>query len=1455
MKSTYLLLAVVMMIIIVPQVSAFEWCEWIPFWDCAEPILLQDYTTYDPISNICEATRGGMQVDISPCNVQDVDGKNIQQFVNFKWDGVNTKNISWVFMYPNDIASGKIEVLMNVTEDYETIGYENMWGSKIFTNITGSLNLGTPDNSCEFGNQNNTQMYQIEQYNNQTLIICFSNFENLGGGSYRASGNYDKQITIVQQRTVERWVDKTNMINFLGYNLNVQGYYYYQVYSVRFDPGKEYQTRWTYTPKDSKIRGKWNILGYETETGLMNAIENNQYIFVDPWWNNSWNYKQQVSDLTGEYPSFNITYNGNMNSDFSDLRFLNLSENDELNFTLREKVDGAWAYVTVDTNNESSIYMYYGNPTALSTSSVNDTFLYPSHYYDYDAGNLSDQIHNADLNNSGASETSGYVLSGFDFTPNDYMSASTLSGFSTGSTPRTLIMWVNSDDVSNFREFFTYGTESANAFFAFRQNNDGEIWAQNGALAFSSGAYLNTSVWTMVTAIYDGTNFKMYKDSQKFFDSAETFNTGTTNNPYIGSYLGAAEFWDGKIDEIYFYTKALTDDDVAELNSMGNLSATFGAEELRSTLNITLLYPENNYKSTSNSIDFSCLCEANGGCLSLNMTIDGFVVNTTTNTSIAQNLSLTYSNNSIPDGDYQWFCTASNSNEDSNSSIYSFTVDSTAPIVTITSPSDPHTVTQFNESVQINWTVLDANPDTCWYAYSDYDASLIMFNDSYSWTDTTGVGYLYGWIYVTDKDNQNITVRGRIDFGTNPYVRIYKNALTTTGDYQEFQVSTGAPFYDDEVPLNVSENGWHYFRLYAVDAGPFEQTFINEFTLNNPRTYPQGNTIVTCGANTSTVNYPFTNPINATYTLFANDTLSNINYDNVTLIKSTDAPQINISSPATSFVVLEAGDSVALNYSITNSTELSACWYQYNSVNTTITCNQNTTFSYASGINTITLFANDTLGNINSSTRSWSILVSLSSINYSDITFETKYEHFSINVTANSSVDSINGIFVYNGTNYSTTQQSIDGKTKLISQIDIPTFNETINTSLYFIINATSSSISSLGNSKSVNQTVQNITLEYCEGNYTANYINYTTKSATVPYPEVNTTFSSNWNYYLASGTGTVTKTLGYEDLAEDNSQYNFCFSRPDQPIIVSNSIEVNANGYSESSSFLSSATLSNDTTQQDIFLLNESISFATVLEVYDQNGFPITDVTISALLYDVTNDTFFTVTQGVTSTIGTTLVYLNWLDSTYKFILVKDGEILQTTLPEVLYESPRVFTITEDFTYTYNKFLDIPYTLTFNNATNIFSLTFANPTGAYNEACLRVNKKAISGDTLICDTCQTASSGTITCNVDAYGNGTYQATFYATGSLQSIDWLVEVIGNTYSQTIAETIGNEDATLYAFLMGVMITGIMFVSPVLGIIGIIISVYISYLMGFILLDYIVLSSLIIIGGVIALIFNK
>jgi len=103
-------------------------------------------------------------------------------------------------------------------------------------------------------------------------------------------------------------------------------------------------------------------------------------------WLSGWNYRraitinntQNTNTLTDYQVAINLTYDTDMQPDFSDIRFTN-STDDLLSYWIESKVNSSWAYVWVKVpyipaSSTTTIYVYYGSFGATSVSSGVNTF-------------------------------------------------------------------------------------------------------------------------------------------------------------------------------------------------------------------------------------------------------------------------------------------------------------------------------------------------------------------------------------------------------------------------------------------------------------------------------------------------------------------------------------------------------------------------------------------------------------------------------------------------------------------------------------------------------------------------------------------------------------------------------------------------------------------------------------------------------------------------------------------------------------------------------------------------------------------------------------------------------------------------------------------------------------------------------------------------------------------------
>ena len=318
--------------------------------------------------------------------------------------------------------------------------------------------------------------------------------------------------------------------------------------------------------------------------------------------------------------------------------------------------------------------------------------------------------------------------------------------------------------------------------------------------------------------------------------------------------------------------------------------------------------------------------------------------------------------------------------------------------------------------------------------------------------------------------------------------------------------------------------------------------------------------------------------------------------ENRTISTELIVPEVSISYPieTNDFHVLI--DNETLNWTISDY-NLDACWYDYNNTNTTITCNDNTTsFILVEDWYNITLWANDTFGNINSSYLEFSYKVLQNSQTYTYHTYETSSETFSINLTANSSLTEVN--LIHNTISHSAT---LSGGLYNVT-FDIP--NAVGNKSFYWEFTYADTTI----NSDSYNQTINNTLLGICNATLTVPYINFTFVDEETLLNINATIDTSTWTYYL--GSGTITKELIFSNTTP-NDDYTFCLSASNDTLYNTRSVQYSSAGYPQRKYDASSA-LTNATTNKTLYLLSSADGIYSTIQVVDEQGDKVTGVEVT---------------------------------------------------------------------------------------------------------------------------------------------------------------------------------------------------------------------------------------------------
>ncbi len=431
------------------------------------------------------------------------------------------------------------------------------------------------------------------------------------------------------------------------------------------------------------------------------------------------------------------------------------------------------------------------------------------------------------------------------------------------------------------------------------------------------------------------------------------------------------------------------------------------------------------------------------------------------------------------------------------------------------------------------------------------------------------------------------------------------NVTKSDEDFKNLYSSNNGLPYPFEVPIILNSPANNY--VSPINEIEFNATVIVAgATLTNMSLWHNGTGVwnrnqteeLTGNINTSILNSTFSDGIFLwSYEACASDGDCIFAKENRTLIIDTAAPIITINSP-TSFVDYGYENKLeTLSWSIID-LSLDSVWFSYNGTNTTLNgASNSTTFNLSTSPYNLTIWANDSLGNINSSYINWVYKIFENLQTYNTQTYETASETFTINVTANSSLTAAN--LIYNGTSSAGTQSGeIWSSTR-----DIPTGTGYGNKSFHWNFTYVGIQISSLVNE----QNVSAITFGICNSTNNVPYINFTFLDEESLTALNASSDLAEWIYYI--GSGDETKSLLYTNTS-DNNNYTYCFSPADKTLHNTLTFQYSASGYPQRI-HVRAADLTNATTEQTLYLLSTSDGIYSSIQTVNTIGSPVSNVVV----------------------------------------------------------------------------------------------------------------------------------------------------------------------------------------------------------------------------------------------------
>ncbi len=344
-----------------------------------------------------------------------------------------------------------------------------------------------------------------------------------------------------------------------------------------------------------------------------------------------------------------------------------------------------------------------------------------------------------------------------------------------------------------------------------------DAWTARAIVTLTS-ADLNT--WKHAAMTYDGTSVRLYINGS-LVSTVAGAHTTTSNPLEFGHWSVGGEYWDGLIDEVRLYSRALTQ---AEVQTDMNTAIGSGTGNRAPTA--TLSSPSNGATFTAPAtVTLSATASDSDGTISKVEFYNGSTLLNTDTTS-----PYSYSWSSVAAGTYTIKAVAyDNSGASTSSSTASITVNSAtnqAPSVTLTAPANGATFTA-PATVTLSATASDADGTISKVEF--YDGTTLLN------TDTTSP-YSYSWLPVAAG---TYTVKA-IAYD-NSGASTSSTTSTITVSTATSTIPTGIVFTasPDHATLVTS----YELRIYAAGANPSTATPIATSNLGKPT--PDANNDIT----------------------------------------------------------------------------------------------------------------------------------------------------------------------------------------------------------------------------------------------------------------------------------------------------------------------------------------------------------------------------------------------------------------------------------------------------------------------------------------------------------------------------------------------------------------------------------------------------------------------------------
>ncbi len=339
--------------------------------------------------------------------------------------------------------------------------------------------------------------------------------------------------------------------------------------------------------------------------------------------------------------------------------------------------------------------------------------------------------------------------------------------------------------------------------------------------------------------------------------------------------------------------------------------------------------------------------------------INGTLVNSTTRTISTYTTDITWMN--LQDGNYYTNLSITDKAINTNSSTNRyFSIDTSGPVMNYVSPTETNGSEYTRNNIVVNVTAVDA--------VSNLDTIIINLYNRTGLVNSSSSSTSPFYINFTSLPDEyyyfNATANDSLGYSTDLITR----------EVNISNIDSVAPTVTIATPANASlstDNGLDV-EYTATDAFAVDSCW---YTKNAGAT---NNTLASC-VNVTTETW---SEGSNTVVIYANDTSGNIGSDTVTFTIDTILPDVSLVHPQN---ITYNYTALSLNFTTADTNGVDACWYtdDAGATNNTIASCANTTYTAAEGSTTLVLYANDTLGQINSSSVTFTVTLPVVPVNVS----------------------------------------------------------------------------------------------------------------------------------------------------------------------------------------------------------------------------------------------------------------------------------------------------------------------------------------------------------------------------------------------------------------------------------------------------------------------------------------